>query len=180
MISLDGYFEGPNKELDWHKIDAEFNTYVADFLDSADLLLFGRLTYKVMESYWPTEQAKINDPLIAKKMNSISKVVFSRTLHDAPWHNTILIKENAVEEVQRLKQQPGKQIIVIGSSTLAVELIKSNLIDEFHIIVSPIVLGSGSKLFAAIKDRLCLQLTSTTEFQSGNILSCYKPTTGVQ
>jgi dihydrofolate reductase len=106
LISLDGFFEGPNKEIDWHNVDDEFNKFANEFLDSVDLLLFGRITYELMASYWPTENAIKDDPMVANRMNSISKIVFSKTLDKAEWINTKLIKENVVDEILKLKQLP--------------------------------------------------------------------------
>jgi dihydrofolate reductase len=92
LISVDGYFEGPNRELDWHNVDAEFNEQAGEMLNSVDIILFGRVTYQLMASYWPTPDAIKNDPIIAKKMNSLSKIVFSKTLEKAEWENTKLVK----------------------------------------------------------------------------------------
>src|SRR6185295_1195127 len=107
MISLDGFFEGPNREIDWHNVDEEFNEYAIDLLDNVDVLLFGRVTYELMANYWPTLSATTDDPIVASKMNSLPKIVFSRTLEKADWNNTRLVKENIAEEVSKLKQQPG-------------------------------------------------------------------------
>jgi dihydrofolate reductase len=91
LTSLDGYFEGPNKEIDWHTVDVEFNEYASNFLDNIDILLFGRVTYELMANYWPTQEALTNDPIIAKKMNNIPKIVFSTTLSNVAWQNTQLV-----------------------------------------------------------------------------------------
>lgn len=175
MVSLDGYFEGPNKELDWHRVDDEFNGYAADLLDSVDTLLFGRITYQLMTGYWPSAEAMTNDPIIAKKMNGLSKIVFSKTLTKADWNNTRLVKENAAQEISNLKQQPGKDMAIFGSSDLVVSLMLSNLIDEYRIFVNPVVLGSGKPLLKGLKNRLNLNLASTRIFKSGLVLLCYKP-----
>ena len=94
MVTLDGFFEGPNREINWHHVDEEFNEFAIDQLDSADGLLFGRVTYEMMASYWPTPAARTNDPIVAGKMNALPKFVFSRTLKKAEWNNTKLVKEN--------------------------------------------------------------------------------------
>src|SRR6266536_5768477 len=91
MVSIDGYYEGPNHEIDWHNVDAEFNDAAIKNLNSVDTLLFGRKTYQLMESYWPTEQALKDDPVIAGKMNSFAKIVVSKTLDKAEWNNSRLI-----------------------------------------------------------------------------------------
>jgi len=174
MVSLDGYFEGPNKELDWHLVDDEFNDYASDLLSSVDTLLFGRVTYQLMASYWPTPTAKTNDPLIAEKMNNLPKIVFSKTLAKVEWNNTRLVKENAAEEISKLKREPGKDMAIFGSSDLTVSLMSSGLIDEYRIFVNPVVLGSGKALLKGLKDRLYLNLIRTRIFKSGLVLLCYK------
>ena len=174
MVSLDGYFEGPNKELDWHLVDDEFNEYASDLLNSVDTILFGRVTYQLMASYWPTSAAKTNAPIIAEKMNSLRKIVFSKTLAQAEWSNTMLVKENAAEEILKLKQQPGKNMVIFGSSDLAVSLVDSHLIDEYRIFVNPVVLGSGKPLLKGLKNRFDLNLIRSKIFKSGLVMLCYK------
>lgn len=178
MVSLDGYFEGKNKELDWHLVDEEFNEYAGDLLDSVEAILFGRVTYQLMESYWPTSAAKTNDPIIAEKMNNLRKIVFSKTLTKAEWSNSILVKENAADEILKLKQQPGRDMVIFGSSDLTVSLIKSGLIDEFRIFINPVVLTGGKPLLKGLKDRLSLSLVRTKIFKSGLVMLCYKPDAG--
>src|SRR6266540_2587544 len=107
MVTLDGFFEGPNHEIDWHNTDDEFNEFAIHQLDTIGTILFGRITYQGMASYWPTPAAIENDPIVAGKMNSLPKIVFSTTLDKAEWSNTRLVKENVAQEVLRLKQQPG-------------------------------------------------------------------------
>jgi len=175
MVSLDGYFEGPKKELDWHRVDGEFNDYASDLLDSVDTLVFGRVTYELMASYWPTPAAMTNDPVIAAKMNSWPKVVVSRTLDKADWSNTRLIREHGAQEIERLKQLPGKDMAIFGSSDLAVSLVPSGLIDEYRIFVNPVVLGGGKALLAGLKERLDLHLIWSKVFKSGLVLLCYIP-----
>ncbi len=175
LVSLDGYFEGPNREIDWHNVDEEFNEYAIDFLNSVDTLLFGRVTYQLMASYWPTPTAIENDPIVADKMNSLPKIVFSRTLDKVEWENSRLVNENIAEEVSKLKQQPGKDLAIFGSSDLALTLIQHGLIDEYRIIVNPVVLGNGKPLFKGIKNRLNLKLLKTKVFRSGNVCLYYEP-----
>ena len=175
MVSLDGYFEGPNQEIDWHNVDAEFNEFALSQTNDVDTLLFGRVTYQLMASYWPTEAAKYDDPAVAERMNSLPKIVFSRTLDSVEWNNTRLIKDNVVEEITKLKQQPGKDIAIFGSSNLCVSLIKMGLIDEFRIMVNPIVLGDGHPLFNGLGGKLNLKLLKTKTFNSGNVLLYYQP-----
>ena len=175
MITLDGFFEGSNHELDWHNVDDEFNEFAVSQLDEIGLILFGRLTYQMMAGYWPTPAAIKDDPIVAAKMNSIAKIVFSKTLEKAEWNNTRLIKKDVPEEVLKLKQLTGKDIAIFGSSDLIVSLIPHGLIDEFRIMVNPIVLGSGKPLFQGINDKLNLKLLKTKTFKSGNVLLYYRP-----
>jgi dihydrofolate reductase len=175
LTTLDGFYEGPNKEIDWHNVDEEFNEFAINQLNSVDVLLFGRVTYELMASYWPTPAATTNDPIVADKMNSLPKIVFSKTLASVEWQNTRLVKENIAEEIAKLKQQPGKDLIIFGSSDLAVTFIQHGLIDEYRIMVNPVVLGNGKPLFKGIKDKLNLKLLGTKLFGSGNVLLYYQP-----
>ena len=175
LVTLDGYFEGLNREIDWHNVDDEFNEFAIEQLNSTDLLLFGRITYELMASYWPTETAIKNDPIVAGKMNSLPKIVFSKTLSSVEWNNTRLVKENVAEEVLKRKQQPGNDMFIFGSADLSITFIKHGLIDEYRIIVNPVVLGSGIPLFKGIDRKLNLKLIKTRAFKSGNVLLYYKP-----
>jgi dihydrofolate reductase len=175
MVTLDGFFEGPNRDISWHNVDEEFNELAADQLDKTDLLLFGRLTYELMAGYWPTPTAIANDPIIAGKMNSLSKIVFSRTLIKADWNNTRLVNKNISEELLKLKQQSGKEIAIFGSSDLMASLMHTNLIDEYRIMINPVVLGHGRPLFNGISSKLNLTLLNSQRFRSGNVFLCYRP-----
>jgi dihydrofolate reductase len=175
MVTLDGFFEGPNQDLSWHNVDEEFNEFAIRQLNEVDTLLFGRVTYQGMASYWPTEFAISDDPVVAGLMNSLPKIVFSKTLDTAEWNNSRLVKEDVAEEVSQLKQQPGKDIAIFGSSDLAVTLAEHGLIDEYRIIVNPVFLGGGKPLLKGIQDRLKLKLIRTRIFDSGNVLLYYEP-----
>jgi dihydrofolate reductase len=174
MITLDGFFEGPNHELDWHNVDAEFNEFAINQLNEIGVLMFGRVTYQIMASYWPTPDAIKDDPIVTGKMNSMAKIVFSKTLEKAEWNNTRLVRKGAPEEILKLKQHPGKDIAIFGSSDLAVTLIPHGLIDEYRIMVNPVVLGSGKPLFKGINGKLSLKLLETKTFKSGNVLLYYQ------
>src|SRR5262249_25590695 len=146
------------KDIDWHNVDEEFNEFAIQQLDDVDMLLFGRVTYEGMASYWPTSFAKENDPVIADKMNTIPKLAFSKTLDKVEWNNARLVKENIAEEIPKLKQQQGRDLEIFGSSDLAVSLLQMGLIDELRIMVNPVVLGSGKSLFNGIHEKLNLKL----------------------
>ena len=175
MVSLDGFFEGPNHEIDWHNVDGEFNEFAIEQAKDVGTILFGRRTYELMASYWPTESAMKDDPVVAGMMNNTPKIVFSRTLAEAEWNNTRLVKGNVGEEVSKLKRMPGKDVAIFGSSDLAVSLAKDGLIDEFRIMVNPVVLGGGKRLFEGMEDKLSLKLVKTRTFKSGNVLLYYQP-----
>ena len=157
MITIDGFFEGLNQSIEWHNVDEEFNEFAIEQLNSADMLFFGRVTYELMAGYWPTVNAATDDPVVAYKMNTLSKIVFSKTLEKADWENTRLIKENLKEEIIKLKNQSGKNILIFGSADLAASLREMGLIDEFRIIINPIVIGQGKPLFVNMKSDLNLR-----------------------
>ena len=181
-LSLDGYFEGPNHDLSWHKVDDEFNEFAIEQLKEADLLLFGRRTYQLMEAFWPKaakDRAMSKENLeIAMLMNNANKIVFSRTLKKVEktesWKNAKLVHEFDPEAIRRLKEQPGKGIWV-GGSDLAVSFVKAGLIDEFRFMINPVVIGEGTPIFEGIHGKLNLELIKTRRFDSGNILLYYKP-----
>jgi len=175
MVTLDGFFEGPDHEIDWHNVNEEFNEFAIDQLNEIGALLFGRVTYEGMASYWPTSTAKEDDPVVADKMNTIPKIVFSKTLDKVEWSNSRLVKENIAEEVSQLKQQQGRDLAIFGSANLAVTLLQMGLIDELRIMVNPVVLGAGKSLFTGLHDKVKLKLIKTRTFRSGNVLLYYQP-----
>jgi dihydrofolate reductase len=175
MMTVDGFFEGPDKEIDWHNVDNEFNDFALEQLNNASALIFGRLTYALMAGYWPTPLAKSNDPVVAEKMNSIPKIVFSKTLVKTDWNNTTLIKKNIEQECKKLKQQYDHDIFIFGSANLASTLINLDLVDEFRIMINPIILSQGNTLFKSLKGRIKLRCIKIRTFKSGNVLLYYKP-----
>ncbi len=175
MTTLDGFFAGPHGELDWHVVDEEFNAFAVEQLNAVDTLVFGRVTYEGMAGYWPTEAAKTDDPVIAEKMNAMPKIVCSRTLDKADWQNTRLVKGQAAEEIAALKQQPGRDLIIFGSSNLSASLLALGLIDEFRIMVNPVLLGAGRTLFNDGGAQVPLQRVQVRPFRSGNVLLYYQP-----
>jgi dihydrofolate reductase len=170
MVTLDGFMAGPNGELDWHVVDEDFMKYALDMRNSMDTMLFGRVTYQMMADYWPSSTQPE-----ALMMNDFPKIVFSRTLTKAEWKNSRLVKENIGEEVAKLKQQSGKEIVLIGSANLASTFTRLGLIDEYRIFVNPVVLGTGQATFKDIKDRVALRLVKTQTLRSGVVLLNYQP-----
>jgi len=175
VVTVDGYYEGPNQEFDWPIVDDEFNEFAVEQLDEADTLLFGRVTYELMAAYWPSAAAERDDPKVASRMNSFSKIVVSRTLERAEWANTRIIDDDVIDELARLKQQPGKDIAILGSSDLTVSLLRQGIVDELRIMVNPIVLGDGKSLFRTADERISLKLLKSRTFSSGNVLLYYQP-----
>ena len=179
MVTLDGFFEGPNKELDWHIVDEEFNQYAIDLLSKVDALLFGRVTYQLMADYWPAAATNPSTPKsdveIADKMNNLPKIVFSKTLQEVKWNNSRLVKENIAEEISKMKQQPGKDMVIFGSGSIVSTFMQQGLIDEYRIIVNPIVLGNGNPLFKGINDKQNLKLLKTKVLGSGVVILYYQP-----
>ncbi|MGI8952692.1 MAG: dihydrofolate reductase family protein [Chitinophagaceae bacterium] len=174
FISLDGYFEGQNNELDWFVVGEEFFDFARkQLVDEVDTILFGRITYQMMASYWP--DAKDNDPVITDKMNALTKIVFSKTLDKVEWNNSKLIKGNIKEEINKLKQQPGKNIVIFGSGEIVTALTDLGLIDEYRIILNPVVLGNGNSLFKGVDKKLNLKLTNTKTLGTGTVILYYQP-----
>jgi dihydrofolate reductase len=179
QVTLDGYFAGPNGDLSWaHSApdDAEWNAFVEENATAGGVLVFGRITYEMMASYWPTPDAIKSDPVVAKGMNSLPKVVFSRTLAKVSWNNTKLVRGELAAEVRKMKQEPGKDMVILGSGTIVSQLAQEGLIDEYQIIVNPVVLGKGRTMFDGIKNKLALKLTETRTFGNGNVLLSSEPT----
>jgi dihydrofolate reductase len=175
VVTLDGYYEGPEGEFDWPNVDDEFNEFAISQMNDIGMLVFGRATYEGMASYWPTPAALEDDPAIADRMNSIPKVVFSSTLDSADWENSTLVTGNAAEAIAELKQQPGKDLAMFGSPTLTASLIEQGLVDELRVMVHPILLGGGKSLFSTLHRRMPVELERTTVFKSGNVLLHYRP-----
>lgn len=173
-VFLDGYFEGPNHEIDWHLVDDELNAYVVETLKATEVLIMGRRNYELMASYWPT--ATDNDPVIKVKLNGTPKLVFSRTLKKVEWENSRLATDFIADEVAHLKQAPGNGLLWVGGSELAASFLELGLLDELRFIITPILLGGGRNVFDGIKKRHSLRLRSTRKFQSGNLVVIYEPT----
>ena len=176
LITVDGYFEGPNKwDIGWHQVDDEFNHFSIDQLNHADGLIFGRVTYQGMAAYWPTPTGIKDDPKVAGLMNSIQKYVFSKTLDKADWSNSQLIKGDAAVELKKLKEQPGQDLYIFGSANLSSTFTKNGLIDEYRLIVNPIVLGKGGPIFDSNLGMLKFKLVDLKTFHNGNVLLYYQP-----
>jgi len=172
-VSLDGFVAGPNGEMDWITMDDEIFEDAIDLATEADTALYGRTTYEMMESYWPSvlksPEATKNELHHATWVENVSKIVFSTSLDKAEWNNTKLMKRNVKYEVAKLKQQPGKNMMIFGSPRLTHSFMQMGLIDEYRINVNPVVLGNGLPLFRNIEDRINLKLLNARTFESGVI-----------
>jgi dihydrofolate reductase len=176
QVTLDGYFTDLKGDMSWaHKQDPEWNAFVAENATGGGVLVFGRITYEMMASWWPTPQAIQSMPVVAEQMNQLPKVVFSRTLDQASWNNTKLVKGSLAAEVRKMKQEPGPDMAIMGSGSIVSQLAQEGLIDEYQIVVNPIVLGKGRTLFESVTEKLILKRTKTRAFGNGNVLLCYQP-----
>ncbi len=173
LVTLDGFFEGAKSwDIDWHNFvwgDELEELSISQSL-SADMLLFGRVTYQGMAKYWSTA-----DGPVADFMNSVRKVVFSTTLDSAEWNNTRLVKANAAQEVADLKAQAGKDILIFGSANFASSLMPGGLIDEYRLGLTPIVLGQGNPLFKPAPLRMDMRLLEARPLKTGCVILRYEP-----
>ncbi|WP_417356967.1 dihydrofolate reductase family protein [Flavobacterium sp.] len=178
-VTQDGYLSGPNCELDWH-----FNAWttqmaecLADELNKADTILFGRITFNAMSAYWSNKGVDLSSPIedraFAKMINSYTKVVFSKTLTHSTWNNSIMINDDPAVYIRKLKEQKGSAIMIYGSAQLVWYLIDNKLIDEFQLWVHPVKLGRGKLLFKSVSPHF-LELVNTKEFRNGVVLFYYR------
>lgn len=174
MVTLDGYHQTSDGDLFWHNVDDEFHEFAAAQLDTADTLLFGRKTYAGMAEFWRSPLAVEVDPGMSERMNRYPKIVVSRTLTSADWAPSRLISDDAPAELTKLKEQPGRDIFLLGSSTLAASLLDDGVLDELRIMVNPVILGTGDVALAGA-GRTSLELAQVRQFASGNVLLTYHP-----
>jgi dihydrofolate reductase len=173
FISLDGYYKDDSEGISWHPHGEEGNDLSVESLKHHSILLFGRKTYEMMASFWPTKEAKTQMPEVAAGMNKAGKIVFSKTMKQADWNNTTLMKGDLVEEVKKLKKS-DKNVTILGSGSIIAQLAKENLIDEYLFLVDPIALGKGTSLFHNLSEPLNLKLMSSRTFKNGALLLSYQ------
>jgi len=173
-VSLDGFVAGPNGEMDWIKVDEEIFDYVGKRISEGDTALYGRVTYQMMESYWPTAadqpNASKHDIEHSKWYSQVHKLVLSKTMKGAELDNTEIISDNVSERIKEIKESSNgrnEEILLFGSPTATHSLIGENLIDGYWLFVNPIILGEGIPLFANIREKVKLQLVNTQSFSSG-------------
>jgi dihydrofolate reductase len=175
-MSLDGYFTDANGDMSWaHKHDPEWQAYVSENASGGGQLLFGRVTYDLMASFWPTPVAAQSNPVVFERMNGLRKFVFSRTLDNVSWNNTTLLKGDITTEVRKLKQQPGPNIVIMGSGSIVAQLADAGLIDEYQIVLNPLVVGNGRTLFEGVQKKLPMKLAKSRTFGNGNVVLFYQP-----
>ena len=181
QMTVDGYVGGPNGELDWMVLgewDSDLEAYVYAFTDSSDTILLGRTMTEGFVNYWTDiveNKPESPDFTFAKKMVDKPKVVFTKTLEESPWANTILAKGDLANEIDLLKNQEGNDMIVYGGAGFVSSLIKAGLIDEYHLFVNPVAIGRGMTIFGDLKEMLNLTLVKSQVFESGEVVLCYKP-----
>lgn len=175
-ITLDGYIEGPQRELDWVIADDDLHNFFTQQLKNADLLIFGRVAYELLADYWPTAAS---DPKITRGMldfantiNPMPKIVYSRTLEKAGW-NTRILRSFVPEEVMELKAQPGRNIALSGGASIAQTFLQHGLVDEIQLMIQPAVIGGGTALFGGIQDSMRMEFQWKKEFNSGAVALCY-------
>ncbi|MBK7569280.1 MAG: dihydrofolate reductase family protein [Bacteroidetes bacterium] len=170
-ISLDGFVAGPNGEMDWIKVNEEIFDHVGKRISQGDTSLYGRVTYEMMENYWPTAAdkptASNHDIQHSKWYKKVHKVVLSKTMNDEGLNNTKIISHNLTERINEIKQQTGEDILLFGSPTATHSLMQLNLIDGYWLFVNPVILGRGIPLFIDIKEKIKLNLLTTRQFDCG-------------
>ena len=170
-VSLDGFAADVNRGLGWISYDSELQQYADGIVATVGSPVYGRVTYELMESYWPkvldNPDASENSKAHAKWVDKVTKIVFSKTMKKADWNNTIVINENIAEEINKLKQQPGKDLVIFGSPGLSHSFMELDLIDEYQLTLNPVLLGSGLPVYENIKNKTNLKLVKATPLKSG-------------
>jgi dihydrofolate reductase len=179
FMSLDGYYKGASEDISWHKqgTGPEETAYAEQGARSGSILLFGRVTYQMMASFWPTPQALKTLPGVTEGMNRSAKFVVSRTLKTADWHNTRILNGDLGEEIKRLKESSKLPITILGSGSLVTQLAALGLIDSYQFMLDPIAIGKGTAIFQGLKQALNLKLADSRIFKSGTVVLTYKPQT---
>ena len=171
--SLDGFVGGPNGEINWIKVDEELFNFTKTLTDEADIAFYGRVTYQIMDSYWPTAADKPtatkHDKEHSHWYNNVTKIVLSKTLRQKELKNTIIVSDNILKNISAIKQEQGKNILMFGSPSAAQSLMQHNLIDEYWLFVNPLILGNGIPLFKNVNNIIELKLSTTKVFSSGVI-----------
>jgi dihydrofolate reductase len=175
FITLNGFYKGVHDDISWHRHGSEEGEFSAESLKADNILLFGRVTYEMMAFWWPSPMAAEAFPEVAKGMNSAEKIVFSSIIESPLWNNTTVMRGDIIDQIREMKKRPGKDMTILGSGTIVSQFAEAGLIDEYQIMVDPVVLCSGTPIFNDIKCNLQLELTDSRGFKSGVVFLSYKP-----
>ncbi|MEO8704677.1 MAG: dihydrofolate reductase family protein [Kofleriaceae bacterium] len=174
-VTMDGFFTGANGDMRWahQNADAEWNEFTSENARGKAAFVFGRKTYDMMVSFWPTDEAKKQMPEVAKAMNESPKYVFSRSLDKAEWSSTKLVKGDVGAQLKALKEESGPDLLIMGSGSIIGPATQAGLIDAFTIVMHPLVLGIGKSMFAGVEQRQDYTLESSRSFKNGNVVVTY-------
>jgi dihydrofolate reductase len=174
-ISLDGRFTDKNNDMSWAhgRSDDEWNAFTSGNASGNGVLVFGRVTYDMMVSFWPTDAARKTMPEVAEGMNKAQKIVFSRTLNKVDWNNTRLLKGDIVAEMHKLKEEPGADMVILGSGSIVAQFADAGLIDSYQLVIAPVAIGAGRTLFEGVSRRLNFTLLDSRAFKNGNVVLTY-------
>ncbi len=178
QMTVDGYMGGPNGEMDWMALDwgEDIGNYVTNLTADVDCILLGRKLAEGFIPHWAAVAADPDHPEMTsgEEFTNLPKVVFSKTLAESAWDNTVLAQGDLVDEVMRLKQEAGKEMIAYGGGTFVSALIQHGLIDEFHLFVNPAAIGTGMPIFQGLEQKQALTLKHATAFACGIVVLCYE------
>jgi len=178
QVSLDGYYCDRDGDMSFaHKPpdDAEWHTFMTENAEGGGILVFGRTTYEMMAAWWPTDMAARAMPDVARQMNALPKIVFSRTLSSVEWSNTTLVHGDPVTTIRRMKTEPGPDLAILGSGSLVTQLAAAGLVDSIQVVVNPVALGAGKSFLAGLQRPLGLTLARTRAFGNGSMVLTYAP-----
>ncbi len=174
-LSLDGYFSDSNNGTDWFVSDEETWKYLLNIFRSFDTILLGQITYEMFAAYWPKPNpSDLNPKELIEFMNNSRKIVFSKRLKKAEWNNSVIMKDIIPEEINKIKQEAGKDIVIFGSGSIVSQLIKLGLIDEYQFLVNPVFLGTGKTIFKREEAKSKLKLLDFKKFNGGNMMLHYE------
>ncbi|WP_317899383.1 dihydrofolate reductase family protein [Aurantibacillus circumpalustris] len=175
FLTLNGFYKGPGDDTSWHKHGEEESKFSEQQLEAGNILLFGKTTFEMMQSFWPTPMAAELFPKVAKGMNEAEKIVISNSLKKTDWKNTKILRGDIIKQIQELKASKGKNITILGSGSIVSLLTNAELIDEYQIMIDPVAITKGTAIFNNITTNLDLKLTESRVFKSsGTVLLTYK------
>ena len=176
-LTFDGFTASKDGSSKWIVWDQGVDEYYIETQRTADALMFGRATYESLKDFWTTSKSAGENPELIEYINKTKKFVFSKSLAESDWHNTVILKDVVPSEIAALKRETGENIIVIGSGSIASQLANARLIDKYRFISLPVILGEGKPYFSDLERRLDLELLETKTFKCGNVLHRYRPNT---